>query len=71
MNMRKSFTTTEIANMLGLDKTTIGKWIDAGKLKGFKTSGGHRRVFPEELSVYFKSMNMEVPEEVKVKITKW
>ena len=63
--MRRSFTTTEVAGMLGLDKTTIGKWIDTGKLKGFKTPGGHRRVFPEDVASYFQAINVAIPANVQ------
>ena len=69
--MRRSFTTTSISRMFGVDKTTIAKWIDAGKLKGFKTSGGHRRVFPEDLITYFKTMNITIPQEVVEQAKQW
>lgn len=63
--MKKSFTTTEVGNMFGVDKTTVGKWVDTGKLKGFKTPGGHRRIFPEDLALWLRSQRMEIPDTVQ------
>lgn len=68
--MRKSFTTNEVAGMLGVDKTTVGKWVDKEKIKGFRTPGGHRRIFPEDLAIWFKSMSMDIPQTVKEHL-KW
>ncbi len=33
----------EAARLLGVDETTLRAWADAGKLKVFRTPGGHRR----------------------------
>ncbi len=37
------FTTHDVANILRVDKSTIKRWTDEGKLKCFRTPGGHRK----------------------------
>jgi excisionase family DNA binding protein len=41
---RKSITTAQAAERLGLSPQTIQKWVDAGHLPAWKTMGGHRRL---------------------------
>lgn len=56
--------TVEIAKLLGLHQTTIINWIDDGKLKSFKTLGGHRKVAAEELVAFLRQNAMPVPAEL-------
>lgn len=37
-------TTVEAAEMLGVSKQTVQKWVDAGHLPAWRTVGGHRRL---------------------------
>lgn len=37
-------TTRQVADLLGVSVRTVQLWVDAGLLKGWKTSGGHRRI---------------------------
>jgi excisionase family DNA binding protein len=39
-----SHSTSEAAELLGVSIPTIQRWVDAGRLKAWKTPGGHRRV---------------------------
>ena len=41
---RKSITTAQAADRLGVSPQTIQKWVDAGHLPAWKTMGGHRRL---------------------------
>ncbi|WP_425260888.1 excisionase family DNA-binding protein [Rubrivivax sp. RP6-9] len=41
---RKSITTAQAAERLGVSPQTIQKWVDAGHLPAWKTMGGHRRL---------------------------
>jgi len=43
------FTTNEIAKMLQVDKSTVKRWTDDGKLRCFRTPGGHRKFRAEDL----------------------
>jgi len=35
--------------LLGVSESTIRRWADAGQVRSFRTSGGHRRVLEEDL----------------------
>jgi excisionase family DNA binding protein len=41
---RKSITTAQAAEKLGVSPQTVQKWVDAGHLPAWKTMGGHRRL---------------------------
>lgn len=43
-------TTDDVSKMLHVGKSTIKRWTDEGKLKCFRTPGGHRK---------FKATNVE------------
>lgn len=58
------FTTHDVATMLGLDPSTISKWIDKGSLLAFRTPGGHRRVRDEDLKRFIELNKMPVPAEL-------
>ena len=44
---RKTITTAQAAERLGVSPQTIQKWVDAGYLPAWKTMGGHRRLDAE------------------------
>ena len=33
----------QVAELLGVDRTTVTRWAQAGKLEALRTLGGHRR----------------------------
>ena len=39
----KFFSTADIAHMLSVDASTVKRWADSGRLRCYKTVGGHRR----------------------------
>ena len=39
-----NYSTYQAAKLLDVDVSTVSKWIDDAKLKGYSTPGGHRRV---------------------------
>lgn len=47
-------TPVEIAAWLSVDVYTVRKWIRRGDLKGRKLPGGHIRVDPADLAVFWK-----------------
>jgi excisionase family DNA binding protein len=39
-----SYSTAEVARLLGVSAPTIQRWVDSGFLQAWKTVGGHRRI---------------------------
>lgn len=37
------------AKLLGVSESTIRRWADAGEIRSYRTSGGHRRILAEDL----------------------
>lgn len=54
-------TTQEVARYCHVSSVTVGKWIDAGHLRGHRTPGGHRRVTRSDLVAFMRTRNMPVP----------
>lgn len=56
-------TTHEISRYLHANFTTVISWCDQGKIKSYKTPGGHRRVRPEDFLDFLERSGMPVPQE--------
>ncbi|MCX6137154.1 MAG: helix-turn-helix domain-containing protein [Ignavibacteriales bacterium] len=54
------FTTIDVAQMLYVDKSTVKRWTDEGKLKCFRTPGGHRKFRAEDLYAFVTQYNYGV-----------
>jgi len=46
--------TTKAANICGVARTTVSKWIDEGALEAFVTPGGHRKIREEDFRYFLK-----------------
>jgi excisionase family DNA binding protein len=53
------FTTNDVANILRVDKSTIKRWTDEGKLKCFRTPGGHRKFRSEDVYDFMSENNYD------------
>ncbi len=60
MKNKKIYTTKEASELLNADITTISNWIDEGKLKAYRTPGGHRRVQQKALLSFVKKYEMPI-----------
>ena len=45
----RRITAAEVARRLGVHKSTVVRWIAAGKLPAYQTPGGHHRVRPSDV----------------------
>ena len=54
------FNTNEVANMLRVDKSTVKRWTDEGKLKCFRTPGGHRKFRADDVYNFMLQYNYNV-----------
>lgn len=52
-------TTHEVAKYLNVYTNTIIHWMNTGKLSGYRTPGGHRRILRDELLRFIKNNNLE------------
>lgn len=56
---KKEFcSTTKAAQILGVSVGTVQQLVESGKLKAWKTSGGHRRIFLESVKTLAKVGNI-------------
>lgn len=60
MDMKQSFSTSEVAKYCHVTADTIRKWAEAGRIKVFKTPGGHRRIRREELLRFLRENNIPI-----------
>ena len=56
--IKKLYTTHEVAKLLGVTPITVIRWIEGGKFKCFTTVGGHRRIEHEELTKFAQTYNL-------------
>ena len=48
-------TTRNAAKLLGISVRTAQQWVERGKLEGWKTDGGHRRISHTSVLVALKA----------------
>lgn len=56
----RSYSTIEIAKRLGISLQTVQRWVDSGRLKAWKTPGGHRRIDAHSAELLFKAYEQTV-----------
>jgi len=60
MEMKQSFSTSEVAAYCHVTADTIRKWAEAGRIHVFKTPGGHRRIRREDLIQFLRQNDIPV-----------
>ena len=58
----RSYSTTEVAQRLGISTQTVQRWVDTGQLKAWKTLGGHRRIEAEGVELLFRLHGLAQPD---------
>lgn len=56
----KVYTTFEISRFCSVDISTVMGWVDDGKLKAYRTPGGHRRVSHSDLISFLEKYRMPI-----------
>jgi excisionase family DNA binding protein len=54
------YSTRELAKLFRVNHTTIRRWADSGKLKCFKSPGGHRKFTPEHIGEFISEYHYQV-----------
>jgi excisionase family DNA binding protein len=54
------FNTNDVAQMLQVDKSTVKRWADEGKIKCFRTPGGHRKFSSDDVYGFMSSFHYGV-----------
>ena len=53
----KVFTTTQVARIANVAPRTVSKWVDSGRLKGYRIPGSQDRRIPEPYLIEFLDVN--------------
>jgi excisionase family DNA binding protein len=65
MEMKQSFSTSEVATYCHVTADTIRKWAEAGRISVFKTPGGHRRIRRDDLVGFMRENGIPIHEDLK------
>lgn len=50
-------TVADVAQMLNVRRKAVWKWIEDGKLKAYRTPGGHRRILRSDFDTAMRAIN--------------
>lgn len=64
MEMKQSYSTSEVARFCHVTPDTIRKWAEAGRIQVFKTPGGHRRIRREDLLRFLRENGIPIHAEL-------
>ncbi|SDE02048.1 excisionase family DNA-binding protein [Aquimonas voraii] len=59
----KTYTTREVARMLGVTVQTVQRWVDAGVLRAWRTAGGHRRLAVDSVDNFVRNSRLQLQGE--------
>ncbi len=57
--MKRFMNSNEVAQILGVNVSTIKRWTDAGKLPCIQTAGGHRKFLIKHINAFLKEQGTE------------
>ncbi len=63
-------TSHEVASLVQVSPSSVLKWIEQGKLRAFRTPGGHRRVASDELLGFLRAHHLPVPAELESEVVR-
>ena len=65
METKQSFSTSEVATYCHVTADTIRKWAEAGRIRVFKTPGGHRRIRREDLIQFLRENSIPIHSDLQ------
>ena len=57
-DMRPAYSTLDVARRLGVSVQSVQRWVDLGRLRAWKTPGGHRRIDAGDAENLFREFAM-------------
>jgi excisionase family DNA binding protein len=63
--MQRIYSSRDVGKMVGADPSSVNRWIDSGRLKAYRTPGGHRRVLHDDLLQFLGQWGIPVPDELR------
>ncbi|MCP4673364.1 MAG: response regulator [Desulfobacula sp.] len=70
--MKNYFSIPQAAKICSVDRSTVNRWVTAGKIKSYSTPGGHKRILFKDLELFLEKNKMPIElteyEEKKTKI---
>ena len=63
MTGRRLITAAEAARRMGVDKSTMTRWLAAGKVPAFRTPGGHWRIRATWVDARIREHDSSTPKE--------
>ncbi len=64
METKQSFSTSQVARFCHVTADTIRKWAEAGRIRVFKTPGGHRRIRRDDLVRFLRDNNIPMHDDL-------
>ncbi|WOB08124.1 response regulator [Piscinibacter gummiphilus] len=61
----RTYSTAYVAQRLGISIPTVQRWVDAGRLKAWKTPGGHRRIDAASADRLFETQAAPVEADIE------
>jgi excisionase family DNA binding protein len=58
---KRIYSTHDVARLCHVTPMTVIRWVEDGKLRAFKTAGGHRRVMHDELLEFMRARGLPPP----------
>lgn len=56
--MKDYYSMSEAAKICSVSRSTMNRWVKAGKIQAYQTQGGHKRIQPEVLKEWIKKNDL-------------
>ena len=58
--MKNYFSIPQAAKICSVDRSTVNRWVTAGKIKSYSTPGGHKRILFKDLKLFLEKNKMPI-----------